>query len=102
VPSDHRLVLTAEAESHIAGIWQSVAETWGEGQAEDYTNMVLEKLLHLTHFPFLGRSRPDLSAELRSLVMGQHVAFYRVTLDAVIVRRVLHSRQDTGEAFTDG
>jgi len=25
-----------------------------------------------------------------------------VTLDAVIVRRVLHSRQDTGEAFTDG
>jgi plasmid stabilization system protein ParE len=48
MPSSYRLILTAEAEDDLAGIWQYVAEQWGENQAESYTEGIRDKLNHLT------------------------------------------------------
>lgn len=94
MPSSHRLILTAEAEDDLAGIWQYVAEQWGESQAESYTDGISNKLTHLTWFPELGWERSEIAPELRSLVIGQHVAFYRRHEQDVIVRRIFHTRQD--------
>jgi toxin ParE1/3/4 len=44
--------------------------------------------------PFCGQSRDDFAADLRSLVMGNFIAFYRVETDAIVIIRVLHGRRN--------
>ncbi|MGI8485437.1 MAG: type II toxin-antitoxin system RelE/ParE family toxin [Thermomicrobiales bacterium] len=60
---------------------------------------ILNKLNHLTWFSELGRERSEIAPELRSLVIGQHVAFYRTYEKDVILRRIFHTRQDVGETL---
>ncbi|MBL8895253.1 MAG: type II toxin-antitoxin system RelE/ParE family toxin [Rhizobiales bacterium] len=43
--------------------------------------------------PYSGASRDDIAEGLRYLVIGQYLAFYRVTDDAVEIARVLHGRR---------
>src|SRR5262245_9929613 len=100
MPSSRRLVLTAEAEDDLAAIWRYTAATWGEEQAETYTDLVKNKLDNLARFPGIGRRRDDLSPGLRSYPVEQHIAYYVTTDDELIVRRLLHSRQDAHDQFS--
>jgi toxin ParE1/3/4 len=97
MPSNRKLVLTLEAEHDLADIWQYTAETWGERQAENYAAKMHEGLLKILEFPFIGPLRNDIAYDLRSRLIEHHIAYYRVTDDAVIVRRIAHVRRDPGE-----
>lgn len=44
--------------------------------------------------PFSGSTRDDVLPDIRHLVMGQYIAFYRVSDDAVVILRVIHGRRD--------
>lgn len=51
--------------------------------------------------PFIGRPRPDLGTDLRSLVVGSYVIYYVPTDRSVEIVRVLHSARDTISLFRD-
>jgi plasmid stabilization system protein ParE len=45
-------------------------------------------------YPERGRQRDELYTACRSLPVEQHVVFYYLTDDAVVIDRVLHGSQD--------
>ena len=44
--------------------------------------------------PYSGQTAEEISPELRRLVMGEYVAFYRVRDGDVVIVRIFHGRRD--------
>lgn len=92
------LVLTNEARRNISDILLTTEQRWGRRQRISYRLALSGAMSDLVRYPNLGRSREEIAAEMRSLPVGQHVVFYRVDDQSVIVVRVLHQKMDpTGE-----
>ncbi|KPF98785.1 plasmid stabilization protein [Rhodopseudomonas sp. AAP120] len=89
----NRAQKSPQAERDIAAIWRFVA---GDNvKAADRLPDHIEKVFDvLAQSPLLGRSRPELSPELRSFPSGSYVLYYVPLKDGVAVVRVLHGRQD--------
>jgi toxin ParE1/3/4 len=54
---------------------------------------------NLSDFPFIGRKRPTLGDEIRSISIHPYVVFYMVEADCVVIVRVLHGRRDIDAEF---
>lgn len=51
-------------------------ETWGGSQARWYAEYLYERFDGFARFPGMGRHRPELRDQLRSIAYGSHVVFY--------------------------
>jgi toxin ParE1/3/4 len=52
--------------------------------------------------PYSGQVVEDIAPDLRRLVMGEYVAFYRVRDGDVVIVRIFHGRRDfASEDFSD-
>ena len=80
-----------EAALHIAEENLTAADRW--------LDIIDEKCQSLARMPELGRKRPDLAPELRSLPVGNYVIFYRPIPDGIQVIRVLHGTRDIPALF---
>ena len=49
----------------------------------------------------MGRARPELAAELRSLPVGKYTIFYLPLSNGVQIVRVLHGARDIDAIFQD-
>lgn len=49
--------------------------------------------------PKLGKIRPDIEPDLRSIAFEQYTIFYNIYPDFVEIRRVLHQRRDFKREF---
>lgn len=92
------LLISASARADLLELWVYVAEDSSE-QADRVLERVLEVAEKLGEWPEMGRARNELRVGIRSLVVGSHVLFYRVTENRLEVVRVLHGRRDVGAAF---
>ena len=68
--------------------------TWGEDQAEAYIAGLYQLLDLVSARPAIGRLRPDLAPELRGFPHREHLIFYKVFDDEIVVIRILASRQN--------
>lgn len=75
-----------ETAFRIAGENPTAADRW--------LDVIDEKCQLLACLPELGRKRPDLAPELRSLPVGKYFIFYRPMNDGIQVIRVLHGARD--------
>lgn len=89
-----RLVLSASAQADIADIARFTEEQWGERQKRRYLDAIRRRLSALRRRPRTGRPRPDIVADCRSALVGQHLIFYREAGDRLLVLRVLHVSMD--------
>lgn len=94
--SSHSVSISADAQQDYRGIVRYTRRTWGAQQSLSYGRRLVAAMQQLGQYPFLGESRDDLGAGLRSRLVGQHVVYYRVGDDAVVVERVLHQSMDPG------
>ena|SRR5688500_6961573 len=94
MPSSRRLEFTREAEADIREILQYTRDAWGEAQRRKYAATLDASFNLLALFPFIGTRRDELSPGLRRHPVGEHVVYYRVSDDAVVIRRVFHGRRD--------
>ncbi|WP_412178768.1 type II toxin-antitoxin system RelE/ParE family toxin [Rhizobium sp. TRM96647] len=92
---------TASAEADVNAILAYTLETWGDAQAEAYVGGLFDLLGRLSARPESGRLRQELPGSLRSFPYREHIVFYTVFRDAILVIRVLHARQNTLPAFFD-
>jgi toxin ParE1/3/4 len=60
---------------------------------------IQEKCALLSRQPQMGRSRFELSPELRGFPVGNYLIFYRPAMDGIEVVRVLHGARDIPELF---
>jgi len=87
--------LSAKADADLGAIFDYTLELFGPQQAKDYLTGFSILFLRLVENPELGRIRPEIRAELRSIMQGSHVVFYRVLASGGLrIVRILHGSRD--------
>lgn len=89
-----RWQLSEPAVTDLEDIYDYTAENFGDEQAVDYLTALEVLFDNLSENPKLGRVRNEIRKGLRSIAKSNHVVFYRVQPDGIIIIRVLHSSRD--------
>jgi toxin ParE1/3/4 len=89
------------AELDLWEIWDYIADDSFE-RADDFLDLVEEKLRSLALTPGMGRRREELLPGLQSFPVGNYVVFYRAIADGIDVIRILHGSRDIEEIFRQG
>ncbi|HLF04688.1 MAG TPA: type II toxin-antitoxin system RelE/ParE family toxin [Dehalococcoidia bacterium] len=85
--------ISDSARADLINIWVYIA-TDSVDRADHLNSRFHEAFSTLAEFSQMGRSRPELASELRSLPVGNYVIFYRPVENGIEVIRVLHAAQD--------
>jgi toxin ParE1/3/4 len=90
--------LTGQAQTDLDEIWLYIAEH-NIPAADRFLDILDERFVLLAGQPLLGRARPELAPNLRSLSVGNYVIFYRPIDDGIEVARVLRGARDIDAIF---
>ena len=69
--------------------------------ADSFAELVRASLERLAKRPRMGRSRPELMSDLRTISVGRCVVFYLPRIRGIEVIRVLHGSRDIASIFED-
>jgi toxin ParE1/3/4 len=86
--------LSPEAKKDLLDIHAYTQNKWGRQQAQKYIDALEKRCDELAQSPHLGRERPEIKPDYRSIADGKHVIFYRVGDSGIEILRVLHGRMD--------
>ena len=89
-----RLILKPQARSDVSGALLYTREQWGADARARYKATLYRSLQELTAFPEIGILRDEIYPGCRSRLTGQHVIYYHLDDDQIIVVRLLHGQQD--------
>jgi toxin ParE1/3/4 len=89
------IVIRPKALADLADIWAHIAED-SLHQADAFAARVNSEFQLLARQPNLGRARPELLPNLRSMPVGRYIIFYiaRPRLRGIDIVRVLHGARD--------
>lgn len=89
-----RLTVTHAARGDLKAIARYTEKEWGGTRREQYLTAIRDRFSDLLTHPLLGTGRGDLAPDCRSLLVGRHVIFYRVSGEEIVILRILHQRMD--------
>ena len=84
---------TRHARTDLTDIWLHIA-TRDEATANRVVDTLAEACNRLGSFPELGRARPEIGADVRSLVSERWLVLYRIEVANVLVVRVVDGARD--------
>lgn len=91
------LRFTADSRRDLRSIVRYIENRWGERRRDKVAEQIRESLQRLAEFPDLGRARPEIGSELRSLSLQDYVIYYRVADADILILRIMHSKRDIGD-----
>lgn len=92
---------TRQARRDLKEIWTYIDQN-DTNAADRLLRRIAERIAQASQTPMMGRPRPELRGNLRSLVVGRYVTFYELRPDILYVVRVLHGARDISvEMFDD-
>jgi toxin ParE1/3/4 len=94
------MFMRPRALTDLAEIWDYIAAD-NVSAADAIADLIGDKVQALSRQPGMGRARPDLANELRSLTAGRYVIFYLPLSNGVDIVRVLHGARDIETIFQD-
>ncbi len=86
--------LTRRARAELKRIGQYTELQWGVERQRNYLAQLYKRFDQINKSPHLGRERPELAPEVRSVLEGKHIIFYRVGDAGIEIVRVLHQSMD--------
>lgn len=86
--------LTPLARLDLEDIWRFSLARWGRDQANRYLAEIDSGLAKVAREPWIRRSCDDVRPGYFRLIVGAHVAFYRLAGEQVEVVRILHGAMD--------
>ena len=90
-----RFLLSPAAQADLEHNWDDTADRWDVDQAEEYLRELQRGIERAAANPLVGRPCDEIRTGYRTLAVGSHMLFYRVTAEGVVdVVRVLHQRMD--------
>jgi len=92
------VVVRPRALDDLAEIWAYIAED-SPDRADAFVDLVNSKVQALWRRPGLGRRRPELAPNIRSLTVGRYVMFYQLLFRGIEAVRVLHGSRDIESIF---
>jgi toxin ParE1/3/4 len=96
-----RIDLTPLARQDLFDIWDYISPNSIQG-ATRIARDIASAFSMLADTPAVGRSRPELGADLRGLPVSSYLIFYRYDASTLEIVRILHSARDiTPEMLTD-
>lgn len=90
--------VSALAAVDIDEIWFYIAED-NPDAADKFTRKLTAQFSKLATMPEIGRTREELSHELRSLPVGRYIIFYRPNENGIEIVRVLHGARNLPSLF---
>jgi toxin ParE1/3/4 len=92
--SSHKfsVAFSAPAQKDLDGILAYTLITWGEQQLEKYQGILGNAFEQIRTTPQSGRA---IFGRYLKLYAGEHVIFYRVEGDTILIIRILHGRMDS-------
>jgi len=94
------VVIRPKALGDLAEIWACIAED-SPRQADAFAAAIDREIRGLARRPLIGRARPELLTDLRSLPFGRYVIFYLPRNRGIEVVRVLHGARDLKPLFDE-
>lgn len=94
-----RYFLSTDADEDIQDIYLYSVDTWGKDRARSYVFGLFEAFETISRNPRMGRPRPDLGDEIRSLPHASHIVFFTEWQGEIAILRVLHGNRDVEEQF---
>jgi toxin ParE1/3/4 len=94
------VVIRPKALEDLAEIWAYIAED-SLRQADAFAAAIDREIRDLARHPLIGRARPELLIDLRSLPIGRYVIFYLPRKRGIEVVRVLHGARDLKPLFDE-
>ena len=82
-------------------MWLRIAEDHGNERANAFIKKIEHTLQTLSRQPEMGRARPELRADLRSLPANPYILFYQPIDDGILLIRVIHGRRDLDTIFDE-
>ena|SRR5690242_17690182 len=89
-----RLELSEKADSDLREIYKYSYRQFGDAQAERYYESLWTCFRLIADNPHLGRPRSEFQPPARSHHHKNHVIFYDVYDDRIVIIRVLHKRME--------
>jgi toxin ParE1/3/4 len=71
--------------------------TWGRDQRNAYRLLIDDAFERLLDFPEIGRVRVEVAEGIRSYPIGEHVIWYGVEANDMVIFRVLHRKMNPAE-----
>jgi len=93
-----KVLLSDKASGDLLRIYCYIAER-NPAAAEALVQRIDQKFDQLSELPFIGRERSSLAPGLRSVIVGNHLIFYTVGLEAITIVRVIDGRMDIDAEF---
>jgi toxin ParE1/3/4 len=99
-----RIVYLASVEGDLLDIFSYIAETSDSvAIGENFVVKLRERCASLANLPgMLGRARPELRADIRSLPYKGYVIFFRYFEDRVEIVNILEGHRDLDAFFHPG
>jgi toxin ParE1/3/4 len=94
------IFIRPRAQTDLAEIWSYIAAD-NVSAADALTDLIGDKVQALSRQPGMGRARPELANELRSLPASRYVIFYLPLSNGIDIVRVLHGARDIEAIFQD-
>jgi toxin ParE1/3/4 len=89
-----RVTFTARAREDLIEIWLYVATRHSEAVADRVHDSIQQSCRLLEDHPRLGRARPEIHPEARSLVIERWLALYRLTEGGAQIVRIVDAARD--------
>lgn len=89
-----QLIWSPQARTNLQDIWSYYAKEASLEVADQVLERIAKSCELLLRFPERGRRCDELLDGARFLVVGPHLAFYRINGENVEVLHVLHGKQD--------
>ncbi len=89
-----RVRFTARARQDLLDIWLDVATHNAEAIADCVYDSIEQTCGSLSEHPRLGRGRPEIQPEARSIVIERWPALYRATEDGEQIVRIVDGAHD--------
>ncbi|MDO8875367.1 MAG: type II toxin-antitoxin system RelE/ParE family toxin [Pseudolabrys sp.] len=88
-----KIRISGKARAELVGIYRYLARRNPEAAEKTVADIDL-RLRQLADFPLMGRQRPELAPDLRSLLAGTYIVFYTIADQEITVLRVIDGRMD--------
>jgi toxin ParE1/3/4 len=89
------VIFTREAGDQISALYQELAAGTSGARALRIVENITARCERFGEFPFLGRSRPDLGADIRTFAFDRRtVVAYAVQPDTVVIIGVFRRGED--------
>ena len=94
----NRFKISRQADRDLEDMWVYVAQN--DSLAADlFLAKVIDTFPMLAQFPEMGRSRKELSEELRSFTVKPYIIFYKRIETYIEIVRILHQSRDIENQF---